>query len=53
MDTRQEYTKNSVIRCRIEKDIHQEFKEVCKRGAFNPSELLRQWIIKFIKDNKG
>lgn len=45
----EEPKKDSVIRCRIEKSIHEEFKGICKAHAINPSELIRQWIIAYIE----
>mgnify|MGYP000986360111 CR=1 FL=1 len=44
--------KGRVIRCRLEKTLHDEFKEICKDKAINASGLLRQWIQAFVHDNR-
>ena len=40
--------KESVIRFRIEKDIHDRFKTICTDKAINASELFRQLLEKWI-----
>ena len=47
-----EKIKDSVIRCRLEKSLHNEFQEICKSKAINISELMRQWIETFVLNNK-
>ena len=47
-----EKIKDSVIRCRLEKSLHNEFQEICKSKAINISELMRQWIETFVINNK-
>ena len=43
--------KNSVIRCRLEKELHENFMSLCKDKAINASELMRQWILAFVQNN--
>lgn len=47
-----EEMKDSVIRCRLERSLHDEFKALCKDKALNASELLRKWIQNFVWENK-
>lgn len=43
--------KNSVIRCRLDKELHENFMSLCKEKAINASELMRQWIFAFVQNN--
>lgn len=47
-----ETKKDSVIRCRLEKALHNEFQDICKSKAINISELMRQWIEAFVVSNR-
>jgi len=40
------------LNIRIEEELRDEFKEVAKDNAHNPSALLRKWIEDYIKENK-
>ena len=42
------------INVRLEKDTRDKFQQICKSKAVNGSELIRQWIEKYIqqKTNK-
>lgn len=44
--------KESRINLRLEKEKKDLFQQICKRKAINASELMRQWIDKFIEENK-
>lgn len=47
-----EVQKNAEIKIRLPKEEKEQFFNVCKSKAVNPSELLRQFITGYIKDNK-
>lgn len=40
------------INVRLEKDKRDLFNKICKSKAINNSELIRQWIDKFIEQHK-
>jgi metal-responsive CopG/Arc/MetJ family transcriptional regulator len=39
------------INVRLEKDTRDKFQKICKSKAVNSSELIRQWIEKYIQQN--
>lgn len=43
--------KRICINIRIDKETKDQFMSICKSKAINSSELIRQWIKQFIKDN--
>lgn len=43
--------KTTYIRCRVDDKTKDKWIKVCKKNAVNGSELLRQWIEKYIEDN--
>ena len=43
--------KTTYIRCRVDDTTKEKWIQVCKKNAVNGSELLRQWIDKYIEDN--
>lgn len=45
-------TQTSTLQIRIPLDIRQEFNELCSIQGINSSELLRNMIIQWIKDNR-
>lgn len=54
MKKEQDLNKNrGVMQFRIDKETKDQFMSICKSKAINSSELIRQWIQKFIKDNKN
>lgn len=44
--------KKGYIGIRIDEDLKTEFQELLKSKAVNMSELFRQWITNYIKQNK-
>lgn len=46
-----EKTKEVRINIRLEKDTRDKFQQICKSKAINGSELIRQWIEKYIQQN--
>lgn len=47
-----EVQKNAEIKIRLSKEEKEQFFEVCKGKAVNPSELIRQFIASYTKENK-
>lgn len=47
-----EEKKKGYIGIRIDEDLKIEFQELLKSKAVNMSELFRQWIINYIKQNR-
>lgn len=45
--------KEARINLRLEKEKRDLFQQICKRKAINASELMRQWIDKFIEEHKA
>lgn len=43
--------KTTYVRCRVDDTTKEKWIKVCKKNAVNGSELLRQWIDKYIEDN--
>ncbi|WP_366915950.1 ribbon-helix-helix protein, CopG family [uncultured Megasphaera sp.] len=46
-----EKTKEVRINVRLEKETRDKFQQICKSKAVNSSELIRQWIEKYIKEH--
>lgn len=43
--------KDTYIRIRLDADTKERFKNICQKRAINLSELIRQWITKYVKEN--
>jgi metal-responsive CopG/Arc/MetJ family transcriptional regulator len=41
--------KTSYIHIRIQKELKDQFDELCKDNAINQSELIRKWIVEYIQ----
>lgn len=44
--------KTDIIRLRVSKEIKEQYSRICKEKAINSSELLRQFILRWIEENK-
>lgn len=47
-----ENNKRVVLQIRLDKQIKDNFQATCKQKAINSSELIRQFIEKWIQENK-
>lgn len=47
----QKMNESVFLQIRVEKDDRDKFRDLCKKKAVNPSELIRQWIDNYIKQN--
>lgn len=43
---------DAYIQIRVSKEMKDEFKRIAKGNAQNPSQLIRNWIKKYIEENK-
>ena len=43
---------NTYMQIRMPKEMKDEFKRVANENAQNPSQLIRNWIEKYIEENK-
>ena len=44
---------NKILQIRIPGELAKEFNYVTHKKAINKSELIRQWIEKFVQEQKG
>lgn len=40
------------MQIRVEKETRDKFQKLCKSKAINASELIRQWIDKYVKEHE-
>lgn len=52
-DSMSEKEKDSYFRFRIDLETKDKFQAITKRQAINSSELFRQWIENYIKENSS
>lgn len=46
-------TKSSALRIRIDPELHREFLDACKRLDVPAAQVLRQYMRKFVDENRG
>lgn len=44
---------NTYMQIRMPKEMKDEFQRIAKEKAQNPSQLVRNWITKYIEENKA
>lgn len=44
--------KTDIIRLRVSKEMKEQYNQLCKEKAINSSELLRQFIVRWLEENK-
>ena len=45
--------KSSALRIRVEPELHRNFLDMCKRLDIPAAQLLRQYMRKFVEENKN